>query len=76
MPYNRLSNLPTTARNHRPRRNQENYRAAFSSACDQYGQPAARRDTRSQEEAAYAVANKKEVRPCRMAILNIRGWMH
>jgi len=76
MPYNHSSEPTTTARSTLPKREQEDSRAAFDSACDQYNPTETRRRGRSQEDKAYAVARKKEVRPCTMANMNIRGWMH
>jgi len=76
MPYNRSSDPTTTVQFTLPKREQEDGRAAFNSARDQYSVAEMRRRGRSQEEKAYAVARKKEVRPCTMANMNIRGWMH
>jgi len=56
MPYERLSALPDSVRNNLPEHAQEIYRAAFNSAWEQYDQPHERRDGRSREETAHAVA--------------------
>ena len=56
MPYNRLSDLPDSVRDNLPEQAQEIYRAAFNSAWEQYDQPEERRDGRSREETAHAVA--------------------
>jgi cation transport regulator len=56
MPYKQLSDLPDTVRTHLPEHAQEIYRAAFNSAWEQYDQPEERREGRSREETAHAVA--------------------
>jgi cation transport regulator len=56
MPYERLSALPDSVRNSLPQQAQEIYRAAFNSAWEHYDQPQERRDGRSREETAHAVA--------------------
>jgi cation transport regulator len=56
MPYKRSSDLPSAVRDNLPEHAQEIYRAAFNSAWEQYDQPGERRDGRSREETAHAVA--------------------
>lgn len=56
MPYDKLSDLPDSIRDHLPRHAQEIYAAAFNSAWEQYADPAARRDKASREEVAHKVA--------------------
>lgn len=56
MPYQSVSDLPDTVREHLPQHAQEIYRAAYNSAWDQYDQPQERRDGRTREETAHAVA--------------------
>lgn len=56
MPYQTLRDLPTSVRNVLPHHAQEIYLAAFNSAWEQYDQPEERREGRSREETAHAVA--------------------
>ena len=56
MPYERVSDLPDSVRDNLPKHAQEIYRAAFNSAWDQYDKPEERREGRSREETAPAVA--------------------
>jgi cation transport regulator len=56
MPYKQLSDLPASVRDNLPEHGQEIYRAAFNSAWEQYDRPEERRDNRSREETAHAVA--------------------
>jgi cation transport regulator len=56
MPYERVSDLPNSVRDNLPKHAQEIYRAAFNSAWDQYDKPEERREGRSREETAHAVA--------------------
>jgi cation transport regulator len=56
MPYEQLSDLPDSVRDHLPKHAQEIYRAAFNSAWQQYDRPEERRAGRSREETAHAVA--------------------
>jgi cation transport regulator len=56
MPYERPSDLPGSVRDTLPKHAQEIYRAAFNSAWEQYDRPEERRDGRSREETAHAVA--------------------
>lgn len=58
MPYKQVRDLPDTVRKHLPEHAQEIYRAAFNSAWEQYDQPEERREGRSREETAHAVAWK------------------
>ncbi|RIK40032.1 MAG: cation transport regulator ChaB [Chloroflexi bacterium] len=56
MPYDTLQDLPDSVKDNLPKHAQEIYRAAFNSAWEQYDQPEERRDNRSREETAHAVA--------------------
>ncbi len=56
MPYDRLSELPDNVKDNLPKHAQEIYQAAFNSAWEQYDEPEERRDDRSREETAHAVA--------------------
>lgn len=56
MPYDRLSDLPESVRDHLPKHAQEIYREAFNSAWDQYKDPDKRRGDATREETAHKVA--------------------
>jgi cation transport regulator len=56
MPYRSTSELPAAVRDNLPAHAQEIYQAAFNSAWEQYDQPHERREGRSREETAHAVA--------------------
>ncbi|HEX5688956.1 MAG TPA: ChaB family protein [Roseiflexaceae bacterium] len=56
MPYSTLDDLPKSVRDHLPKHAQEIYHAAFNSAWEQYDRPQERREGRSREETAHAVA--------------------
>lgn len=56
MPYNKNSDLPEPVQKHLPDHAQDIYREAFNSAWEQYDEPHERREGRSQEETAHAVA--------------------
>lgn len=56
MPYNRIDQLPDSARNNLPKHAQEIYKEAYNSAEDQYEDPDQRRGDGSQEETAHQVA--------------------
>ena len=56
MTYDELSNLPDSVRDALPKHAQEIYRAAYSSAWDEYKDPDARRDDASREEVSHRVA--------------------
>jgi cation transport regulator len=56
MPYDSLGDLPENVKDNLPKHAQEIYRAAFNSAWEQYDQPHERREGRSREETAHAVA--------------------
>lgn len=56
MPYDRLSDLPDSVRDHLPPHAQEIYRAAFNNAWHEYADSAARRGDASREETAHKVA--------------------
>ena len=56
MPYKKIADLPDSVRDNLPRHAQEIYRAAFNSAWEQYDRPDERRQGRSREETAHAVA--------------------
>lgn len=56
MPYQRISDLPESVRDHLPKHAQEIYKEAFNSAWDQYADPNERRGDASREETAHKVA--------------------
>jgi cation transport regulator len=56
MPYEQLSDLPESVRDHLPQHAQEIYRAAFNNAWDQYADPDKRRDDADREEVSHRVA--------------------
>ncbi|NUP99368.1 MAG: ChaB family protein [Armatimonadetes bacterium] len=56
MPYDRLSDLPERVKDNLPKHAQQIYKEAFNSAYDQYDQASERREGRSREETAHAVA--------------------
>lgn len=56
MPYDRLSDLPASVRDHLPPHAQEIYRAAFNNAWKEYADRAERRGDASHEETAHKVA--------------------
>lgn len=56
MPYSRSSDLPDSVKDNLPNHGQEIYRKAYNSAWDQYDEPGERREQRSREETAHAVA--------------------
>ena len=56
MPYDTLQDLPDSVKDNLPKHAQEIYRAAFNRTWEQYDQPEERRDNRSREETAHAVA--------------------
>ena len=56
MPYENLSDLPPSVKDHLPRHAQEIYLAAFNHAWDEYKDPKDRRDKSSREEVAHKVA--------------------
>lgn len=56
MPYDRLSDLPASVRDHLPPHAQEIYRAAFNNAWKEYADSTTRRGDDSQEETAHKVA--------------------
>lgn len=56
MPYDRVSDLPESVRDHLPPHAQEIYRAAFNNAWKEYADSTARRSDASQEETAHKVA--------------------
>ena len=56
MPYDTVSDLPASVREHLPQHAQEIYRAAYNSAWSEYADAAKRRDAESREEAAHRVA--------------------
>ena len=56
MPYDRLSDLPDSVRDHLPLHAQEIYRAAFNNAWKEYADSADRRGDASREETAHKVA--------------------
>jgi len=56
MPYNKVSDLPDSVKQHLPKHAQEIYQAAFNSAWEQYDKPEERRGDASREETAHRVA--------------------
>ena len=56
MPYEKLTDLPASVRNHLPRHGQEIYLKAFNNAWQQYAEASERRRGRSREETAHRVA--------------------
>jgi len=56
MPYNKVSDLPDSVKEHLPKHAQEIYQAAFNSAWEQYDKPEERRGDASREETAHRVA--------------------
>jgi cation transport regulator len=56
MPYNAITELPTSVRNVLPKHAQDIYKEAFNSAFDEYKDPKDRRDDADREEVAHRVA--------------------
>lgn len=56
MPYERISELPDSVRDHLPSHAQKIYKEAFNSAWDQYKDPDDRRGDATREETAHKVA--------------------
>ena len=56
MPYQTISDLPHTVRDHVPKHAQEIYKEAFNSAWHEYAEKDARRGGESREEVAHKVA--------------------
>jgi len=56
VPYERISDLPATVRDHVPPHAQEIYKEAFNSAWSDYRDPSERRGDASREEVAHRVA--------------------
>lgn len=56
MPYRKVSDLPSSVRDHLPKHAQEIYLAAFNSAWEQYADPEERRGDDTREEVAHKVA--------------------
>ena len=56
MPYDNISDLPESVREHLPKHAQEIYLEAYNSAWDEYASPEKRRGDASQEETAHKVA--------------------
>jgi cation transport regulator len=56
MPYRSLNELPESVRDSLPHHAQEIYKEAFNSAWDQYDEKGERREGRTREETAHAVA--------------------
>ncbi len=54
--YQSNDELPEDVKEHLPEHAQDIYREAFNNAWDQYDDPEKRREGRSQEETAHAVA--------------------
>ncbi len=56
MPYDSVSELPDSVRDHVPKHAQEIYKEAFNSAWDGYKDPDDRRGDATREETAHKVA--------------------
>ena len=56
MPYKTISELPESVREHLPEHAQEQYRAAYNNAWDEYADADKRRGNEAREEAAHKVA--------------------
>ena len=56
MPYDRISELPGSVRDHVPKHAQEIYKEAFNNAWNEYKDPDDRRGDASREETAHKVA--------------------
>jgi len=56
MPYQTISELPDSVRDHVPRHAQEIYRETFNSAWQEYADKGERRGDESREEVAHKVA--------------------
>ena len=56
MPYQQISDLPSSVRDHLPQHAQEIYMEAFNSAWDEYADASKRRGNESREEVAHKVA--------------------
>ena len=56
MPYQRITDLPDSVRDHMPKHAQEIYKEAYNSAWDDYSDPGRRRGSESREEASHKVA--------------------
>ncbi|MFI2812572.1 MULTISPECIES: putative cation transport regulator ChaB [Microbulbifer] len=56
MPYRNRNELPESVRNVLPEKAQDIYKEAFNSAWEEYARPEDRREGKSREEAAHAVA--------------------
>lgn len=56
MPFRTLQDLPESVKEHLPKHGEEIYLAAFNSAYQQYDEPSERKQGRSREETAHAVA--------------------
>jgi len=56
MPYDRITELPSSVKNHLPQHAQEIYKEAFNSAWDEYQDPKDRRGGATLEETAHRVA--------------------
>ena len=56
MPYERISDLPESVRDHVPTHAQEIYKEAFNHAWQEYKDPGERRGDATREETAHRVA--------------------
>jgi cation transport regulator len=56
MPYQSITDLPDSVRDHTPKHAQEIYKEAFNSAWDQYSDPEDRNGNSGQEEVSHRVA--------------------
>jgi len=56
MPYDSISDLPDSVKEHLPKHAQEIYKEAYNNAWEQYKSPSQRRGDASHEETAHRVA--------------------
>ena len=56
MPYDNISELPSSVRDSLPKHAQDIYKEAYNHAWDEYKDPQDRRDDASREEIAHRVA--------------------
>lgn len=56
MPYDSISDLPASVRDHTPKHAQEIYKEAYNSAWTEYKDPSDRRGDASREETSHRVA--------------------
>jgi cation transport regulator len=56
MPYNSVADLPDKITQHLPKHAQEIYLKTFNNACEEYKNPAKRKDKSTREQIAHKVA--------------------